>query len=55
MSGEFGKGGATLDVEGATDQECNDLKLQEEYREQVPQAQSSGLELSTKVQEGLLP
>ena len=39
-SGEFSEGRATLDVEGATDQECNDLKLQEEHREQVPQAQS---------------
>ena len=42
-------------MEGATDQECGNLKLQEEHGGQVPQAQSHGLEHGTKSQEGLLP
>ena len=42
-------------VELATDQECGNLKLQEEHGGQVPQTQSHGLEHGTKIQEGLLP
>ena len=42
-------------MEGATYQECDDLKLQEEHRRQIPQAQSYGLEHSTESQEELLP
>ena len=42
-------------MEGATYQECGNLKLQEEHRRQIPQAQSHGLEQGTKSQEGLLP
>ena len=41
-------------MEGATDQLCCNLKLQEEHGGQVPQAQSHGLEHGTKSQEGLL-
>ena len=47
--------GATLDVEGATCQECGDLKLQEKYGRQIPQAQSDGLEHGAERQERLLP
>ena len=54
-SRESSKSGATPDVEGATDQECGNLKLQEEHGGQVPQTQSHGLEHGTKSQEGLLP
>ena len=49
------KSGVTPDLEGATDQECGNLKLQEEHGWQIPQAQSHGLEHSTKSQAGLLP
>ena len=42
------------DMEGATYQECGDLKLQEEHRRQIPRAQSYGLEHDTESQEGLL-
>ena len=42
-------------MKGATYQECGNLKLQEEHRRQIPQAQSYGLEHGTESQEGLLP
>ena len=42
-------------MEGATGQECDNRKLQEEHGGQIPQAQPHGLERGTKSQKGLLP
>ena len=54
-SRESGKSGLTLDVGGATCQECGDLELQEEYGREISQAQSDRLERGAEGEERLLP